>query len=77
MLLVFFLVNRKEDMMPRITTSMVHSASPSLSPSVDLRPTIEIVQTRGRLLCGINDNATSDNVKEFRMDLVRAQFFMF
>lgn len=52
------------------TANPSSSMQPSSKPSFDTRPTLEIVQTRGHVRCGLT-NATIESGMGFRLDLVR------
>jgi len=47
--------------------------SPSLSPTYDPRPTLDIVQARGYIRCGLGDLAINSR-KGFYFDLVSSRF---
>ena len=53
---------------------LVPSFQPSLSPTFDPRPTLEIVQKRGYVRCGLR-NVTMNPGERFRLDLVCSFIF--
>ena len=55
------------------TPSEVPSQAPSAAPSMDPRQTLQIVQERGYLLCGLSEANTPETI--FRQELVRCLLF--
>jgi len=69
-LLSVFVAHQPEGVLT-IKPSMQPSMQPSSSPSFTQGPTLEIVQTRGHVLCGLS-TATIESREGLRLDLCRA-----
>lgn len=59
-------------------TEDIPSSFPSLAPSYDPSPTLEIVRSRGAIRCGLDKVATSSSIvlafREYRIDMVSRSF---
>ena len=67
------LIARDDDVIREYdVVSTVPSSMPSIMPSFDTRPTLEIVQERGYLTCGLRQK-TMEYGRELRLALVRGQ----